>query len=246
MRNLKLTFEYDGTHFWGYQRQREGRTVQAELELVLSQITDQAVTLAAAGRTDTGVHASGQVANFHTESSIPVDKLTRGSNSLLPADIVVHSIEDVAPDFHSRFSALSRRYEYTILDRPLRRAFMRLYGLHIPYGLDRSTMITACRHLIGEKDFSSFRAAGDASEHSIRNMINSGGEARGEVFVLFFEANAFLQHMIRIIVGTLLAVGRGRMSAGEFGEVVAAADRSRAGSTAPPHGLCLTNVRYPD
>lgn len=246
MRNLKLVFEYDGTRFWGYQRQREGRTVQAELELVLSMITDRPVTLAAAGRTDTGVHATGQVANFLTCSSIPADRLLKGTNSLLPDDIALRSIEEVAPEFHSRFSAISRRYEYWIRDKVCRSAFDRLYSLHVPFALDRDSMHEACVHLLGEKDFGSFRASGDASDHSIRNMIDAGGMSRGEVFVLFFEANAFLQHMIRIIVGTLLAVGRGRMSIDGFREVVSAADRSRAGVTAPPHGLYLTNVRYPD
>ncbi len=246
MRNLKLTFAYDGTRFWGYQRQREGRTVQAELEGVLAKITDEPVTIAGAGRTDTGVHATGQVANFHTGSSILPERLMKGINSLLPDDIVIRSIEEVSADFHARFSALSRRYEYIIHDHPERQAFKRLYALHIPFPLDREALNAACAHLIGERDFSSFRASSDASEHSVRNIINAGAEVRGEVFVLFFEANAFLQHMIRIIVGTLLAVGRNRLSVEDFRDIVLAKDRTKAGPTAPPHGLYLTNVRYPE
>ncbi|MCD4652457.1 tRNA pseudouridine(38-40) synthase TruA [bacterium] len=244
MRNLKLTFEYDGTHFWGYQRQRAGRTVQGELEAVLSTITNSPVTLFSAGRTDSGVHSAGQVANFKTETCLAEPVLLKGINSLLPRDIALQSIEEVSDDFHARFSALSRCYEYRIYNSLRKTVFNRLYALHIPQSLEREAMSEACEYLIGERDFSSFRAIGDVSTHSFRRMIKAGGRSQGEVFVLFFEANAFLQHMIRIIVGTLLAVGRGNMTIAEFREIVLACDRSKAGPTAPPHPLCLTNVRY--
>jgi tRNA pseudouridine38-40 synthase len=246
VRNIKLTFEYDGTHFWGYQRQREGRTVQGVMEQVLSVITDRHVTLHGAGRTDAGVHASAQVANFHTESLLAHDRMMKGLNSLLPRDIAIKRVESVSDDFHARFSAVSRRYEYTIDPRSVRSVFNRCHALHIPFPLDLKAIREACRLLPGEKDFSSFRGSNDLSEHSIRLMTNAGIEVRGEVIVLFFEASSFLQHMIRIIVGTLLPVGRGRMSVEAFGEILAARDRRVAGPTAPPHGLCLTDVRYPE
>jgi len=244
MRNLKIRFEYDGTNFWGYQRQRSGRTVQGELERVLSKITNRQVTLYSAGRTDTGVHSSGQVANFKTECKLEESVLFRGINSMLPADIALQTIEEVDLEFHARFSALSRCYEYTIFNSERKTVFNRLYVLHVPNPLDRDKMFRACECLCGEKDFSSFRAVGDASAHSFRRMIEAGIRSEGEVFVIFFEANAFLQHMIRIIVGTLLIVGRGNMTIAEFQDVILACDRSKAGPTAPPHPLCLTNVRY--
>lgn len=244
MRNLKLTFEYDGTHFWGYQRQRAGRTVQGELERVLSTITDCPVTLYTAGRTDAGVHASGQVANFKTENKLDLKVLLRGVNSLLPRDIAVQQIERVDEAFHARFSACARRYEYTIHTGESRTVFNRLYALYHPKNLDLAAMVSASERLLGERDFASFRAAGDVSAHSFRRMIEVGGEERGEAFVLFFEANAFLQHMIRIIVGTLLMVGRGNLSIDGFQQIIDECDRSKAGPTAPPHPLCLTNVRY--
>ncbi|MGB4097966.1 MAG: tRNA pseudouridine(38-40) synthase TruA [bacterium] len=246
MRNIKLTFEYDGTDFFGYQRQREGRTVQGELEKALSVITDRPVTVHSAGRTDTGVHALGQVANFHTESVLSIERMLKGLNSILPGDIAVKRIEDVPDDFHARFSALSRRYEYLIDPRSLRSVFNRRFALHVPYSLDCEAIREACRYLPGEKDFSSFRCSHDASEHSVRLMIDAGVDMRGEVLALFFEGSSFLQHMIRIIVGTLLSVGRGRMTAEAFGDVISAQDRRAAGPTAPPHGLYLTHVRYPE
>lgn len=246
VRNIKLTLEYDGTQFWGFQRQREGRTVQGVLEKALSVITNRSVTLHGAGRTDAGVHASGQVANFHTRSLLEPDRMMKGLNSLLPGDIAIRRIEIVPDDFHARFSAISRRYEYTIDPGPVRSVFNRCRALHIPWPIDLEAVRGACRLLPGEKDFSSFRGSNDLSEHSIRLMTHAGVEVRSEVIVFFFEASSFLQHMIRIIVGTLLPVGRGRMSVEAFGEIIAARDRRVAGPTAPPHGLCLTDVRYPE
>lgn len=246
VRNIKLTFEYDGTDFFGYQRQREGRTVQGELEKALSVITDRAVTVYSAGRTDTGVHALGQVANFHTESGLAIDRMMKGLNSILPGDIAIKRIEIVPDDFHARFSARSRRYEYFIDPRPLRSVFNRRFALHVPYSIDSEAIRKACRYLPGEKDFSSFRCSHDASDHSVRRIIEAGIDVRGEVLALFFEGSSFLQHMVRIIVGTLLSVGRGRMTAEMFSEVIDAKDRRVAGPTAPPHGLYLTRVRYSD
>jgi tRNA pseudouridine38-40 synthase len=244
VRNIRLNFEYDGTNFWGYQRQREGRTVQGELERVVSQITDRRVVLYAAGRTDTGVHASGQVANFKTDSSLSSDKMLRGINSLLSNDVAVRVVEDVPPEFHARFSALSRRYEYTIDTAKFHSVFNRLYALHVPFDLNHGAMCRACGYLLGEKDFSSFRGSNDMSGHSVRKMMAAGGEKKGEILTLYFEASSFLQHMIRIIVGTLLMVGKGALSEADFCDIVTKKDRRAAGPTAASHGLCLTNVRY--
>ncbi|MBN1295879.1 tRNA pseudouridine(38-40) synthase TruA [bacterium] len=244
MRNVKLVFEYDGTRFWGYQRQAAGRTVQGEMERILSILTNAAVTLNSAGRTDSGVHATGQAANFKTGSRLTDEQLLNGLHALLPSDIAIRRVETVDMVFHARFSAVARRYEYRIRNADRKSVFHRLYELHVTDQLDAQNMDLGCRCLIGEHDFSSFRAAGDTSAHSKRNMMEAGCCRDGEVILLFFEANAFLQHMIRIIVGTLLPVGRGRMTVAEFLDVLQARDRARAGTTAPPHGLCLTAVRY--
>lgn len=246
MRNIRLKLAYDGTDFWGYQRQLSGRTVQGELEKIISKVTNAPITLYAAGRTDSGVHAAGQVANFKTGTRLSVEEMHRAFNALLPNDIAVSRVEQVPDAFHARFSARSRCYEYRIRNTPDRNVFTHRYELHVAKPLDHAAMIAATRYLPGERDFSSFRAAGDSSAHSIRRMIDAGGYEDGEVLVLFFEANAFLQHMIRIIVGTLLMVGRGSMTVQAFENVVNARNRAKAGSTAPPHALCLTNVRYSD
>jgi len=246
VKNIRLTFAYDGTDFQGYQRQPVGRTVQGALESVISRVTNGPITLYGAGRTDSGVHAAGQVANFRTGTRLTTAEMHSAFNALLPVDIAVHRVEEVPETFHARFSARARRYEYRIRNTLCRDVFSQRFELHHPKPLDRDAMIRGCHCLMGERDFASFRASGDSSAHSVRRMIDAGGRNEGEVLILFFEANAFLQHMIRIIVGTLLIVGRGNMTVRDFEKIIDARDRAAAGPTAPPHGLCLTNVRYSD
>ena len=243
-RNLKLIVQYYGSGFHGFQMQPSQRTVQGDLQTVLERITDGAVKQYMAGRTDTGVHALGQVVSFHTASTLDTARLKKGINALLPGDIRVKSVEDVADEFHARFSAKSRTYVYVILNRTDASPFLGRYALHVSAPLDTQCMFASAALLEGERDFSSFRAAGDETRHSIRHIFSVGGWVARERIYLHFTANAFLQHMIRNIVGTLLLAGRGKMTTAEFRGVIDARDRSRAGPTVSPAGLYFCRVEY--
>ena len=245
MRNIKLTIEYVGGSYHGWQIQPGLRTIQGVMLEQIAQITQRKVNLIGAGRTDAGVHALGQVASFKTESTIDVLALQRGLNSLLPSDIVVKAVEEVEEEFHARFSARSKVYEYRILNQPYPSAIWRDYAWFIPHELDLPSMQECGKLLVGSHDFSSFRASGDESRHSIREVISLEIERReGKFVVLAIEANAFLRGMVRSIVGTLVAVGRGKIFFSEFKEIFGTHDRRRAGMTAPAHGLFLVEVKY--
>jgi tRNA pseudouridine38-40 synthase len=245
VRNIKLVIEYDGTAFHGWQIQPGLKTIQGVIKEQIDQITQEEVNLIGAGRTDAGVHALGQVANFQTENTIDLIALQRGLNSLLAPDIVIKGIEEVAEDFHARFSCRSKTYEYHILNRSYPSAFLKAYAWFIPHQLDVALMEQCGRLLIGSHDFSSFRASGDESRHSIREVIRFEIERReGDLIVIVIAANAFLREMVRSIVGTLVDVGRGKTSLEEFKEIFAVRDRRLAGMTAPPQGLFLVEVKY--
>jgi tRNA pseudouridine38-40 synthase len=245
VRNIKLTIEYDGGIYHGWQIQPGLRTIQGVVLEQIAQITQQKANLIGAGRTDAGVHALGQVASFKTESTIDLLALQRGLNSLLPSDIVVKAVEEVGEEFHARFSARSKVYQYRILNQPYPSAIWRDYAWFIPHELDLPSMQRCGKLLIGSHDFSSFRASGDESRHSIREVISLEIERRqGNFVVLTIEANAFLRGMVRSIVGTLVEVGRGKTSIAEFKEIFEAQDRRRGGMTAPAHGLFLVEVKY--
>ena len=245
MRNIKLTIEYDGTAFHGWQIQPGLRTIQGVIKERIAQITQGEVNLIGAGRTDAGVHAFGQVANFQTESFIELIALQRGLNSLLSPDIVIKGIEEVEEGFHARFSARSKIYEYHILNRSYPSALLRAYAWFIPHQLDLASMERCGRLLIGSHDFSSFRASGDESRHSVREVIRLEIERRqGDLIVIVIEANAFLREMVRSIVGTLVDVGRGKTTLEEFEKIFQARDRRQAGMTAPAQGLFLVEVKY--
>jgi len=245
VRNIKLTIEYDGTAFHGWQIQPGLRTIQGVIKERIAQITQGEVNLIGAGRTDAGVHAFGQVANFQTESFIELIALQRGLNSLLSPDIVIKGIEEVEEGFHARFSARSKIYEYHILNRSYPSALLRAYAWFIPHQLDLASMERCGRLLIGSHDFSSFRASGDESRHSVREVIRLEIERRqGDLIVIVIEANAFLREMVRSIVGTLVDVGRGKTTLEEFEKIFQARDRRQAGMTAPAQGLFLVEVKY--
>lgn len=245
MRNIKLTIEYDGTAYHGWQIQPGLRTIQGVMREQIAQITQKKVNLIGAGRTDAGVHALGQVANFQTESAIDLSALQRGLNSLLPPDIVITEAQDVEEEFHARFSARSKVYEYHILNRSYPSALQRAYTWFIPHELNLPAMKKCGKLLIGSHDFSSFRASGDESRHSIREIIRLEIERReNDLIVIVIEANAFLREMVRSIVGTLVDVGRGKTSFEEFKEIFGAQDRRQTGMTAPPQGLLLVEVKY--
>ncbi|MBN1551478.1 tRNA pseudouridine(38-40) synthase TruA [bacterium] len=239
-----MLINYDGTYFNGYQIQPGVRTVQGELENVLSRITNTPVRIFAAARTDSGVHALGQSVNFHTSTPLSCAKLKKGLNALLSDDLSIMEINDVDISFHARFSAVSRSYLYLIDRAEVRSPFSRFGVVHEPGNLNLEAISECMAFLVGEHDFSSFKASTDSGSHGVRRMIKTDLWEKGKYIGFFFEANAFLQHMIRNIMGTLLWVGKSKLTVSEFKEVFLSRDRRKAGPTAPAHGLYLVNVSY--
>jgi len=238
--------EYDGSAFRGWQRQEAGvRTVQGVLEQALSRVADHPVQLHCAGRTDAGVHASAQVVHFDTRAERRERAWVLGANANLPADVSVNWARPVAADFHARFSARSRRYRYRILNRPVRSALYRQQAVWCHWPLDTGRMQQAAQALVGEHDFSSFRALGCQARSPIREITELGIRREGELVILEVQANAFLHHMVRNIAGVLMAIGRGEQPVDWAAEVLARRDRTRGGVTAPAQGLCLIGVGYP-
>jgi tRNA pseudouridine38-40 synthase len=242
--NIKLTIEYDGTRYHGWQTQRNGETIQGILEHALSVFFGISIRVTGSGRTDAGVHALGQVANFHMDKEFDRYRLLRGLNALTPSDITVKQAETVHEAFDARRDGRARVYQYHILNRATPSPFYlnRAWHLHAP--LDVAAMRAAIPCLLGEHDFSSFRAAGCDADHPVRKVYANFLKQRGEVLVYTIEATAFLRHMVRNIIGTLAEVGQGIRAPESFAELLAARDRTRAGSTAPAHGLFLMEVKY--
>ena len=243
MRNIKLKIEYDGTDFVGWQRQATGRSVQAEIESVLRTVTDEYVVITGAGRTDAGVHARGQVANFKIESTIATTDLRRALNGLLPADIVIHAVEEVDDHFSARYSARERTYRYFISSRLT--AIERRFCWQLFYPLDMERLQEASGIIARTTDFQSFCRA----KSGVDNYLCTINEAKWEllpsgVLVFVIKANRFLYGMVRALVGTMVDVGRGYLSVQEFKEIIEAKDRREAGMAAPPHGLFLEEVLY--
>lgn len=245
MRTIKLTIEYDGTNYQGWQVQPKGPTIQGVLEETIKKITDEEIRLICSGRTDAGVHAFGQVAHFKTNSKIDVHSMKRALNSLLPKDVVIRRMEEVAGGFHARKDCRSKVYEYRILNRNLRSAFHHHYTWHIPQILNLQKMKEATQYLIGEHDFSSFRSVGTPTRTATRKVIRAEWKREKEGLLRFeIEATGFLKQMVRAIVGTLVEVGRGRINPQEFRKILESKDRKKAGPTAPAHGLFLKEVKY--
>ena len=233
---------YDGTAYAGFQIQTNAPTVQGELERVLAQICAEPVRITGAGRTDAGVHATGQVIDFRTASALDGSTMERGVNALLPEDIAISALEPAGETFHSRFSATGRTYEYRIRTGPTRDPLERRREHWLPEALDVSAMQDAAARLVGIHDFAAF-AAGVSGERNVRRAV---WHRRDEVLRFEIEANAFLRGMVRGIVGTLLWAGRGKISADRFEEILVARDRAQAGPSAPAQGLCLIEVSYGD
>jgi tRNA pseudouridine38-40 synthase len=242
--NIKLTIEYDGTNYHGWQIQAKGETIQSILERALSTFCNAPIRITGSGRTDAGVHALGQVANFHADIQFDRHRLLRGLNALTPPDIAIKDAEAVADSFDARRAGRARVYEYRILVRPTPSPFYlnRAWHLHEPMEIAAMRAAIAC--LLGEHDFSSFRAAGCDAAQPVRKVYHVALEERGEILVLAIEATAFLRHMVRNLVGTLVEVGRGDRSPIQFAELLEARDRTKAGPTAPAHGLYLVEVKY--
>jgi tRNA pseudouridine38-40 synthase len=242
---IALGIEYDGTDFLGWQRLSQGATIQAAVEAALSFVADAPVAVTCAGRTDAGVHARCQVVHFDTEARRSERGWRLGVNSRLPHSVAVLWAQPVADDFHARYGAVGRRYRYTILNRPVRAALDARYVTWERVPLDASAMHAAAQALVGEHDFSAFRAIA-CQAHSARRDLREIAVARcGDHVIIEVEANAFLHHMVRNIVGSLLPVGRGEQAPQWVGELLRGADRSVAGPTAPPNGLCFVGPRYP-
>ena len=245
MRNVKIILEYDGTLYHGWQRQPNGITIQQTLEEVIQRITQEKVVLLGSGRTDAGVHALNQVANFRTSSSIECYNLMRGINSLLPSDIVVKELSAVDDRFHARYSAKSKVYYYQICNRPVRPALLKTYSWHVYDNLDQHLMEEALWFLTGTRDFSSFCGANDDVSNHIRTVMAVDIKKKNDdMFIVTIEADGFLRHMVRNIIGTLIDVGKRKLSLSGFTEIIEALDRKKAGITAPPQGLFLKEVRY--
>ena len=245
MRNIKLTIEYDGKNYLGWQVQPKGPTVQGTIEEQLRRLTRETVHLISSGRTDAGVHAMGQVAHFKTQHPMDCPTLQRALNSLLPTDILILKAEEVDQDFHARKHCKSKVYEYRILNRVLRSVFHREHAWHIPQRLDLKEMRKATQRLIGEHDFSSFRSVGTPTRTAVRKVMRAEWKRSREGLLTFeIEANGFLKQMVRAIVGTLVEVGRKKVTPEDFGHILASKDRTKAGPTAPAHGLFLKEVEY--
>lgn len=243
---IALGIEYDGTAYNGWQRQKVGLGVQQRLEESLEKVAAHAVEVTCAGRTDTGVHASGQVVHFDTSSTRDDRGWLLGANSNLPDDISVMWARQVDDEFHARFSATTRHYQYRILNRLQRSALYRHRAWWVYAPLDADRMHEAARHLLGEHDFSAFRAAGCRANTPHRNITEISIEREGDWITLRVSANAFLQHMVRNIMGSVVAVGEGQQSVEWIREVLESRDRKQGGIAAPPHGLTLVSVDYPD
>jgi tRNA pseudouridine38-40 synthase len=252
-RNIRLILQYDGTDFHGWQRQSEVRTVQGELNRAIERILQETVTTEGASRTDAGVHAAGQVANFHTKNDIDTAKLMSALNSVLPDDLSVTDACQVPPEFSSRFSAQGKRYQYLILNAGFGNPLLRRYALHVPDPLNVEDMRAAAARLKGENDYSAFGVKTTAEDNTVCTLedvsiahvswpVSSVHSVR--LVRVHVRGDRFLYKMVRTIAGTLVEVGRGRLSPGEIPGIIDSRDRGKAGPTLKPHGLCLVEVVY--
>jgi len=263
-RTLKLTLAYDGTEFVGWQRQAEGVSIQGLVEDALSTIEGRRVTIAGAGRTDAGVHALGQIASVRLAHALDTASLRRALNSMLPADVRVLAVEEVAEGFHARYAARAKTYRYYVANSDVASPFERRYVWHVAHPLAVEPMARAAPALEGRHDFSGFQAAGSATATTVRTILSStlriaGDEdafwrparlpvdpsgGRGRLLVYEVTGDGFLRHMVRTVVGTLVEIGAGRRDAGAIGAVIASRDRHSAGPTAPACGLCLVRIAF--
>ena len=264
MRNIRLTIAYDGTDYVGWQVQPNGPSVQAAVQRAIGQLTGETgVTVLAAGRTDSGVHALGQVANFHTNSPIPTEKFQQALQSFLPEDVVLREAVEVAEDFHATYSAVKKRYRYAVLNAELADPLMRRYAWHYHGRLDVEAMHGASQALVGEHDFRCFETQFPNRASSVRTVLEAGwgrhdawplwsrratppaaGANDGSFLWFDIVADGFLYNMVRTIVGTLVRVGRGSWDTDDVRRIIAGQDRSLAGDTAPARGLYLVAVDY--
>ena len=246
MKRILLTVEYDGTNYAGWQRQINGLAVQQVLEETLQKATKERIVVTGASRTDAGVHALGQAVHFDTDSRIPPEKYPFVLNTMLPRDIRVHTGREVPEGFHARFMTCGKRYTYRIVNSRHASAIRRNTHVHVPLPLDLAPMQETAKQLLGTHDYAAFQAAGGTAKTTIRTITRAELEQRGDEIILTVEGDAFLYNMVRIIAGTLIEIGLGRRTVNAFSEAYETLDRLSLGVTAPPQGLELTKVYYPE
>ncbi len=244
MRNIKIIIEYDGKDWGGWQKQPNKLNIQGEIERAIEEITGEKVQLIASGRTDAGVHALAQVANFKIEKDIPVEKIPYALNSKLKKSIRIISAEEVDEKFHSRYTCKRKTYKYIINNSLQGTAIYRNLQYHFPEKLDEEKMNEGIKYLIGEHDFKSFKASGTSSKSSVRIIYNANVKREGEIVTIELTGNGFLYNMVRIIAGTLVDVGIGKIKPEDVKTILEAKDRLKAGKTLPPTGLYLVDVKY--
>lgn len=244
MKNVKLTLEYDGTAYYGWQKQENLKTVEGMLQKAIKKSIGEEVKILASGRTDAGVHAYGQVANFLTNSTVPGDRFKYAVNDKLPDDISIRMSEEVPLDFHSRFSAKRKTYEYVIYPNDTRSSLMRNYSYHVTYKLDTDLMKEALGYFVGRKDFTSLTPYRSNENKNIRTLYDTDLFMDGELIKIRVSGNGFLHNMVRIIVGTVIEVGYGKRKLEDINKILELKDRKFAGHTAPAQGLYLIDVKY--
>lgn len=244
MRNIKITIEYDGKDFNGWQKQPEKLNIQGEIERAIEIITKEKVNLIGSGRTDAGVNALNQIANFKIENDIPIEKIPYALNSQLKKSIRVKKAEVVDDRFNSRYNAKKKTYIYTINNSEQGTAIYRYMQYHYPIKLDENKMNEAAKYFIGEHDFKAFKASGTSSKSSVRTIYEAKVVREGELIKIILTGNGFLYNMVRIIAGTLVEVGEGKINPEDVKNIIDSRDRKNAGRTLPPTGLCLYNVEY--
>ncbi|NLB41471.1 MAG: tRNA pseudouridine(38-40) synthase TruA [Clostridiales bacterium] len=244
MKNIKLTIEYDGSRYAGWQRQENAMTVQQKLEEVLEKLCSKPVNLIGSGRTDSGVHARGQVANFKTNSTIPPQRFSYALNSMLPCDIRINHSEEVIMDFHARFSATGKKYRYSIINNTHGTAIGWQYLYHVNLLLDLDAMSQAAKVFKGTHDYAAFMATGSPVRSTVRTIYESKLIQEESLLHFIVTGNGFLYNMVRIMAGTLIDVGKGKISANEIPDIIASKERGKAGATAPANGLFLEEVYY--
>ena len=244
MRNIRLLIEYEGTHYAGWQWQKNGKTIQETLSKAIERVIQEKVEIHGAGRTDAGVHALGQVANFKTNSIIPAERLLHAVNFYLPPDITVKEVSDAEESFHARYCAKSKVYQYTLFNDWTRTSLHRNFFYVCGFRLDVDKMIAATRHLMGTHDFTSFTTKALCGKNRIRTIKKLDIKKDGRYIYFTIEADGFLYNMARTSVGTLIEIGRGKIAVESISDILDAKDRNLAGPTAPAKGLCLMEVKY--
>ncbi len=245
MRNIKLILQYEGTRYQGWQRQTSSdNTIQGKLERLLERMCGEVVELSASGRTDAGVHAVGQVANFHTNSEMSLEEMQEYCNRYLPEDIAVVEISEAAPRFHSRLNACGKCYCYRVINSSIPNVFWRRYAQEIPEALDIQAMRRAAELLLGEHDYKSFTSAKKGKKSTVRRIAEITIEREGDMLTFTFVGNGFLHHMIRILMGTLLEVGMGKRKPESMTDTLEGCNRELAGPLVPAKGLTLMKVFY--